>query len=294
MSPDPSLLVPDDFARVPSTGWTVDVTAVGALDESALDVVAVRRHQRRRPARGPRDRPRPRRRSRPSRSTPSRAPRSSSRGPAHRCSSSSARARPPTSTRPPCGTPPPTAARSTAKLGGRLGIRVPQNGIGAVDAGRALTEGALLARYRYSALRREHPEKSLTALALAVAGADTDGGGGRHPHRPRHEPRHERGPRPRERAARLPHRERDGRRGGRARRRPRLRGRVVRQGAARRDAVRRPARGQRGQRRGAAHGRAPLHARRARRRATSAWSARGSCTTPAASASSPPTPCTCS
>ena len=41
MSPDPSLLVPDDFTRVPSAASTVEVSAVDALDEAALDAVVV-------------------------------------------------------------------------------------------------------------------------------------------------------------------------------------------------------------------------------------------------------------
>jgi leucyl aminopeptidase len=172
MSPDPSLLVPDDFSRVPSTGWTVEVTAAGSLDESALDVVAVLvASDGDLPADLGTDLDRAGLAAvafdaKPGTSLVVARPGAPvlvivGAGPAADLDATALR------------DAAATAARSTARLGGRLGIRVPENGVGAADAGHALTEGALLARYRYSALRREHPEKSLTALALAVAGADT-------------------------------------------------------------------------------------------------------------------------
>ncbi|HRA26147.1 leucyl aminopeptidase, partial [Ornithinibacter sp.] len=66
-----------------------------------------------------------------------------------------------------------TASRTSAKLGARLGIRVPASGVDAAQAGQVLTEGALLARYRYTALKAEHPEKPLSALVINVTGADS-------------------------------------------------------------------------------------------------------------------------
>ena len=66
---------------------------------------------------------------------------------------------------------PPEPRRAPA---GRLGIRVPSTGVGAAAAGQAATEGALLARYRFTALRTTHPEKPLTHLVLALDGADVD------------------------------------------------------------------------------------------------------------------------
>ena len=64
------------------------------------------------------------------------------------------------------------AARATAKKGGRLGLDVPELGIDARTVGQVITEGALLARYRYSALKAETKEVPLTVLQLRVAGAD--------------------------------------------------------------------------------------------------------------------------
>lgn len=66
-----------------------------------------------------------------------------------------------------------TAARATATFAGRLGLRVPwASGIPAHDAGLALTEGVLLARYRYSALKSEPKETPLTRLVVAVEGIE--------------------------------------------------------------------------------------------------------------------------
>ena len=65
-----------------------------------------------------------------------------------------------------------TAARATAKKGGRIGIEVPELGIDARAAGQVLVEGALLARYRYSVLKAEAKEVPLELLQLKVAGAD--------------------------------------------------------------------------------------------------------------------------
>lgn len=65
------------------------------------------------------------------------------------------------------------AARATSKKGGRIGIEVPELGIDAGTAGQVLTEGALLARYRYSVLKAEPKEVPLAQLQLKVAGADT-------------------------------------------------------------------------------------------------------------------------
>ncbi len=65
-----------------------------------------------------------------------------------------------------------SAARATAKKGGRIGIDVPDLGIDAATAGQVLAEGALLARYRYSVLKAEPKEVALDLLQLRVAGAD--------------------------------------------------------------------------------------------------------------------------
>lgn len=64
------------------------------------------------------------------------------------------------------------AARATAKKGGRIGIEVPGTGLDARVAGQVLTEGALLARYRYSALKAEPKEVPLALLQLKVAGTE--------------------------------------------------------------------------------------------------------------------------
>ncbi|MCA0294627.1 MAG: leucyl aminopeptidase family protein [Actinobacteria bacterium] len=64
------------------------------------------------------------------------------------------------------------AARATAKKGGRIGIDVPAVPVDARTAGQVLTEGALLARYRYSVLKAEAKEVPLALLQLRVAGAD--------------------------------------------------------------------------------------------------------------------------
>src|SRR5690606_255613 len=58
---------------------------------------------------------------------------------------------------------------------GRLGFEVP--GLGEVDPGaaaQALTEGAVLGRYRYDVLRAERRSASLDELHLVVTGADRD------------------------------------------------------------------------------------------------------------------------
>ncbi|HSK33103.1 MAG TPA: leucyl aminopeptidase [Propionicimonas sp.] len=65
-----------------------------------------------------------------------------------------------------------SAARATAKKGGRIGIDVPELGIDPSTVGQVLSEGALLARYRYSVLKAEPKEVALELLQLRVAGAD--------------------------------------------------------------------------------------------------------------------------
>jgi leucyl aminopeptidase len=62
------------------------------------------------------------------------------------------------------------AVRATAKKGGRIGLDVPELGLDSRVAGQALTEGALLGRYRYSILKAEPKEVPLTLLQLKVAG----------------------------------------------------------------------------------------------------------------------------
>ena len=64
------------------------------------------------------------------------------------------------------------AARATAKKGGRIGIEAPALGLAADEVGQLLTEGALLARYRYSILKAEAGQVPLAELQLKVAGAD--------------------------------------------------------------------------------------------------------------------------
>lgn len=64
------------------------------------------------------------------------------------------------------------ASRATAKKGGRLGIEVPQLGVDAESAGQVLTEGALLGRYRFSALKAESAQAPLELLELKLSGAD--------------------------------------------------------------------------------------------------------------------------
>lgn len=68
-----------------------------------------------------------------------------------------------------------TAARATAKKGGRIGLEVPATGVDARTAGQVLTEGALLARYRYSSLKATAKDVPLEVLQLKVAGADPAG-----------------------------------------------------------------------------------------------------------------------
>ncbi len=65
------------------------------------------------------------------------------------------------------------AARATAKKGGRIGIDVPDLGMDVQTVAKVLTEGSLLARYRYSVLKAEPKEVALAVLQLKVAGADT-------------------------------------------------------------------------------------------------------------------------
>ena len=227
-------------------------------------------------------------------STPSRAPRSSCPAPAHRCSCSSVPVRPTSST--------PNALRDAAAdrrpLDGQ--VRRATRHPGPRDrgrrrgAGQVLTEGALLARYRYTALRPSTPRSRSRPSPSPSTGADTAVRGGRHPHRSGHEPAPRASPATSRTPARPPHGERDGRRRGR-RSAPRTASRSSR------------STGRSSSRCGAAacSGSTPAAPRsrawscsatppRARRGATSASSARGSCTTPAASASSRPTRCTCS
>lgn len=64
------------------------------------------------------------------------------------------------------------AARATAKKGGRLGIEVGTTPLDARTVARVLTEGAMLARYRYTALKADAKEVPLALLELVVAGAD--------------------------------------------------------------------------------------------------------------------------
>ncbi|HET6967879.1 MAG TPA: leucyl aminopeptidase [Ornithinibacter sp.] len=172
MSPNPSLLVPEDFSPVPSTGHRTEVTAVDALDEATLDALAV-------VVTSDGDLPGDLgadldREALGAVGFEAKAgsslvvPRSTTpvlvlvgAGASGELDAATVR------------DAAATAARASATFGGRLGIRLPSTGVDAELAGQVLTEGALLARYRYTALRAEHPEKALTALALAVDGADS-------------------------------------------------------------------------------------------------------------------------
>lgn len=62
------------------------------------------------------------------------------------------------------------AARATAKKGGRIGLEVPPTQVSATVAAAALTEGALLARYRYTALKAENAQAPLALLQLKLPG----------------------------------------------------------------------------------------------------------------------------
>ncbi len=64
------------------------------------------------------------------------------------------------------------AARATAKKGGRIGIEAPAVDLPADLVGQVLTEGALLARYRFSVLKAEPKQVPLELLELKVAGAE--------------------------------------------------------------------------------------------------------------------------
>src|SRR6478736_6713098 len=173
MSRNPSLLIPADYSPLPSEATTVDVSAVAALDASALDAVAVLVHS---------DGDLP-----DGLGTDLDREALTAAGFDGSIGSSLVVAR--------VGAPllvlvgaGPTgeldapavrdavavASRATARAGGRLGIRVPSTGVDAEVAGQVATEGALLARYRFTALRSAHPEKPLTHLVLALDGADVD------------------------------------------------------------------------------------------------------------------------
>jgi leucyl aminopeptidase len=66
------------------------------------------------------------------------------------------------------------ATGATARMGGRVGIRVPATALAPAEAGQVVTEGAVLARYRYSTLRAQHPVKPLSHLDIVVDGADAE------------------------------------------------------------------------------------------------------------------------
>ena len=173
MSRNPSLLIPDDYRPVPSDGAAVEVTAVASLEAADLDALAVL--------------------------VPSDGDLPGGLGTdldREALAVAGFDASPGSSLVVPRAGAPllvlvgagPTgdldaaglrdavagAARATSRAGGRLGIRVTSTSASAVDAGRAAAEGALLARYRFTALRTTHPEKPLTSLVLAVDGADSD------------------------------------------------------------------------------------------------------------------------
>ncbi len=64
------------------------------------------------------------------------------------------------------------AARATAKKGTRLAIVTGDMGLDAAALTQALTEGAVLARYRYRALQAKPKDHALSHLTLVVTGAD--------------------------------------------------------------------------------------------------------------------------
>ena len=173
MSRNPSLLVPADYSPVPSEAVTVDVSAVATLDPSALDAVAVLV-----PADGdlPGDLGTDLDRAALAAAGFDASPGSTLVVP---------RVGGPVLVLVGAGSPGSldeaglrdavaAAARATARTGGRLGVRVPSTDVAAVDAGQVATEGALLARYRFTALRSEHPETPLTSLVLSFDGLDAD------------------------------------------------------------------------------------------------------------------------
>ena len=174
----------------------------------------------------------------------------------------------------------------------RIAAELPSLGLEDGAAAQAVTEGILLARYRYRGFRDQPGE-----VAPGARDPRRRRRPGRCGPRGRHAgPQHRGGrahrPRPRQHPADAPHgaalrRARPGpRRGGRPR------GRDVRQRRPRRDGLRRDPRGQRGLGGRGAPDQAHVHARPARRPGPSPSSARGSCTTPGASASSRRTRCT--
>ena len=208
MSPNPNLPVPDDFSPVPSTSVTTDVTAVDSPDESALDVLAVVL-----PADG--DLPgelgdldrdalaavgfdgKP--------GSTFLLPRSGS--PALLLVGAAAAAEVDANALRDAAA---TASRSSATFGGRLGIRVPATGVDAAEAGQVLTEGALLARYRYTALTCRAPGEAAHVVGPGCCGSRQRDGRGRHPHRSGHHSRDRDRARPREQPAGAPDRDRDG------------------------------------------------------------------------------------
>jgi len=173
MSRNPSLLIPDDYSPVPSDAAVVEVSAVAALEAGALDAVAVLV-----PADGdlPGDLGTDLDRDALALAGFDGSPGASLVIP---------RAGAPVLVLVGIGAAgdldanglrdaAAAAGRATSRTGGRLGIRVPATSRNAGDAGQAATEGALLARYRFTALRGTHPEKPLTSLVLAVDGADPE------------------------------------------------------------------------------------------------------------------------
>jgi leucyl aminopeptidase len=174
MSRNPSLLIPADYDPVPADSATVEVTAVADLDDGALDAVALLVHadgdlpsglgdgldRDGLKAAGFEAKP----------GSSLAVPRSGApllvlvgAGPAGALDANVLR------------DAAAVAARATARTGGRLGIRVPATSLSAAAAAQAATEGALLGRYRFTALRTEHPDTPLSHLQLALDGADAAG-----------------------------------------------------------------------------------------------------------------------
>ena len=169
MSRNPSLLIPDDFTPVPSTRVSVEVTAAESLDAASVDALAV-------VVTSDGDLPDG---IDLSRETLARAGFDASPG----SSLVIPRAEGPLLVVVGAGPSADlgvdglrdaaaTAARATATSGSRPGIRLSPNGVPAQEVGQAVTEGALLARYRYTALGTSHAEKPFAALTVAVEGAD--------------------------------------------------------------------------------------------------------------------------
>ncbi|MFF2495697.1 leucyl aminopeptidase [Agromyces sp. NPDC058064] len=171
MTHDPSSLVPDDFSPIPSLGRAdaVTVAVVDELDESSLDMIGVLvSSDGELPAGIDLDRDALARSGFESKPGSTLAlPYGSGpllvlvgTGPAGELGANALR----------------DAAAAFARAGARfarIGLRVPSTGgTDIAAAAQALTEGALLARYRFDTLKREPKDVALERLELRIDGAD--------------------------------------------------------------------------------------------------------------------------